>query len=89
MLRTWDRQFLAEETPAATALTKTQLQQENTRLREELRRRQEQRDILEKPWASSPHRESTLTNAPASCAHSSSLIWGLGHDRVACQLFYF
>jgi len=48
MLRTWDRQFRAEEKPADTALTKVQLQQENARLRAELRHLQEQRDILKK-----------------------------------------
>jgi transposase len=48
LLRTWDRQFRSQQAPPPTALTKTELESENQRLREELRRVQEQRDILKK-----------------------------------------
>jgi len=48
LLRDWDRRFRTQQAPEPTALTKAELETENQRLRDELRRVQEQRDILKK-----------------------------------------
>jgi len=48
LLREWARQFRAQAPAASAALSKAQLQEENLRLRQELRHLQEQRDILKK-----------------------------------------
>lgn len=58
-LKVWKQKF--EQGPArAVAPTLDALQAENRRLQRELRRAQEQRDMLKKLWASSPHRARAL-----------------------------
>jgi transposase len=47
MLRSWDRQFRSEQVTSSAA-TKAELEAENRKLREELLRVREQRDILKK-----------------------------------------
>jgi transposase-like protein len=54
-LKVWKQQF--KQGPASgVAPTLDALQAENRRLQRELRRAQEQRDLLKKCWVSSPHR---------------------------------
>lgn len=58
-LQKWKQQFKA--LPAGqVANTLDALQAENRRLQRELRRAQTQRDILKKPWASSPKHPSAI-----------------------------
>jgi len=48
LLRSWDRQFRSEQATTSSAATKAELEAENRKLREELLRVREQRDILKK-----------------------------------------